>query len=249
MRRWLQAAAAAVAAVLLLAGCAAAPKGSGAASALRGPNSYQALLAPAEGEAPPKADRQRAAQVLQKRLEQLDVEKFELTPDESTGGFALCFKLPNRSALSAETLVEELVKTAAVTFRLGAERQPGTGAPAGVTAQNVLLGSSDILWAEAKYGELYAGVMEYYVELTLTEAGAQTLYEVTDALAQDGGGVLSIWVDDEILSAPTVQQAIQSEKLVISGDFTAESAGELAAQISAGALPYALVVQRLQAAG
>ena len=51
---------------------------------------------------------------------------------------------------------------------------------------------------------------------------------------------ISIYMDDMLLSAPTVNSAITDGKAIISGDFDNESAETLAAQIRAGSLPFSL---------
>jgi preprotein translocase subunit SecD/SecD/SecF fusion protein len=54
------------------------------------------------------------------------------------------------------------------------------------------------------------------------------------------GESISIWMDDNMISAPTVNEAITDGSAVISGTFTAESAKSLADKINAGALPFKL---------
>ena len=49
------------------------------------------------------------------------------------------------------------------------------------------------------------------------------------------GETISIWMDDVMLSAPTVKQAITNGECVITGDFTSEEATQLAARIQAAA--------------
>lgn len=51
---------------------------------------------------------------------------------------------------------------------------------------------------------------------------------------------ISIYMDDILLSAPTVNSAITDGKAIITGDFDNESAETLAAQIRAGSLPFSL---------
>lgn len=58
---------------------------------------------------------------------------------------------------------------------------------------------------------------------------------------------ISIFMDDEMISAPVVNEAIADGKCVISGDFTSETAVQLANQINAGALPFELVTKNYNA--
>ena len=74
--------------------------------------------------------------------------------------------------------------------------------------------------------------------LELTSEGATKFSEATGRLA--GTGSISIWMDDTMISAPTVNTQITDGKAIISGSFTAESATELANKINGGALPFKL---------
>ncbi len=53
----------------------------------------------------------------------------------------------------------------------------------------------------------------------------------------DGSYPMAILIDDEIVTAPILQEPILGGQLQISGDFTASSAEELAIMLSSGALP------------
>lgn len=74
----------------------------------------------------------------------------------------------------------------------------------------------------------------YEVRLVFTDEGAKKFEELT---AKNIGKPIAIFLDQEFVSAPTVQGKITGGNAVISGDFTAESAKELAIQLNAGALP------------
>jgi len=75
------------------------------------------------------------------------------------------------------------------------------------------------------------------VQLQFTSEGQSLFAEATAALV---GQQLSIYVDNNLISAPTVQEAINSETCVITGDFETEEAQLLANQIKSGTLPFAL---------
>ena len=51
---------------------------------------------------------------------------------------------------------------------------------------------------------------------------------------------ISIWMDDTMISAPTVNDPITDGQASITGSFTAEAAQDLADKINSGALPFAL---------
>ena len=108
--------------------------------------------------------------------------------------------------------------------------------PTGDTA-TVLMDGSAVEKAEAQYYQDDSGKAQYVVSLTLNEEGAKTFQEITTTYLNQ---TVSIWMDDIMLSAPTVQATITDGKAQISGSFTAKEATELAQKINAGALPFQL---------
>ena len=101
-----------------------------------------------------------------------------------------------------------------------------------------MLSGADVEDAQARYGQIKQNEMaEHYVELTLNEEGKQ---KFADATTEYQGKTISIWMDDIMISAPTVNEPITNGKATISGNFTAASAASLANKIKAGALPFAL---------
>lgn len=72
------------------------------------------------------------------------------------------------------------------------------------------------------------------VQFTLNDEGATAFATAT---AENIGSTISIELDGEVISAPTVKQAITGGQGYIEGNFTAESAQQLAMLIQSGALP------------
>ena len=56
------------------------------------------------------------------------------------------------------------------------------------------------------------------------------------------GKMLAIVLDDEVISAPIIREPILGGQVMISGDFSQESAEELAIMIRSGALQVPFVV-------
>lgn len=79
------------------------------------------------------------------------------------------------------------------------------------------------------------------VALTFTTDGAKKFEEITKRNIQKP---LAIYLDDILVSAPTVQAAISGGEAVISGQFTVEQAKQLAIQLNAGALPVPVKIIR-----
>ncbi len=111
--------------------------------------------------------------------------------------------------------------------------------------ETVLDGATDIKNAEHKYGQTQNGLKsEDYVEITLTDEAVSKFAAATKtaAAATDGMNYIAIMMDEAIISAPRVSEEINSETCMISGDFTAETASELANQIKSGSLPFDMKV-------
>ena len=97
----------------------------------------------------------------------------------------------------------------------------------------VILEGDDIVSAKAVIGE----DNEPVVSFQLSDAGADAFGEATKEFI---GQQIAIQLDGETISAPTVQAVIAGGSGIIEGDFTEESAMNLALQIESGALPLEL---------
>lgn len=108
---------------------------------------------------------------------------------------------------------------------------------------NVVMTGDDVDTANAKYDRLSENAApENYVELKLKDSGVQKFSEATGRLAgqAEGQNYIAIMLDDQIVSSPRVQTQITDTTCIISGNFTVESARELAGLIRAGQLPFKL---------
>jgi preprotein translocase subunit SecD/SecD/SecF fusion protein len=74
------------------------------------------------------------------------------------------------------------------------------------------------------------------VSLEFNSEGAKKFADATEELAPTGSSIVIV-LDDEVISAPRVNQRIPDGQATISGNFTVESAAELSNLIRAGALP------------
>src|SRR4029453_16216148 len=80
------------------------------------------------------------------------------------------------------------------------------------------------------------------IHFDLTGDGSGIFSDVTTRLQ---GRQLAIVVDDQVISAPTVQSPITNGSGVITGSFTEARAKDLATQLNAGALPVELTTQQV----
>lgn len=118
---------------------------------------------------------------------------------------------------------------------------------------DVVLSGEDIEHAAYRFGSVSSAEApaEHYVEIVFTQQGTQKFSEATGraaAMAPVGGNYITIEVDGEVISAPSVNEQITTDTVVVSGDFTQETATELANLINAGALPCELEVLEIRGA-
>ena len=111
----------------------------------------------------------------------------------------------------------------------------------------VLDGATDIKNAEYQYGQTTesSATAEAYVLVTLNpEAVAKFATATRQAAARtaEGKNYIAIYMDEQMISAPSVQSEINAESCIINGDFTPETAQTLANQIKSGQLPFDLSV-------
>ncbi|MBA2639460.1 MAG: protein translocase subunit SecD [Nocardioidaceae bacterium] len=90
---------------------------------------------------------------------------------------------------------------------------------------------------------------QWVVNLELDGAGTDVFSDVTQALAGAPNALFAIVLDGQVLSAPTVNDPITNGQAQISGNFTQESANELANSLRYGALPLSFSVDSVVLAG
>ena len=120
----------------------------------------------------------------------------------------------------ANAILQELGKPGSLTFQLS----DGT----------VILNGTDVVSSEAvTQRDQTLGNTEYVVSLTFSDEGTKAF---ADATSTNVGNPIYIVYDEQVISAPTVRTAITDGKCVIEGNFTAESASNLASSIRIGSL-------------
>ena len=174
-----------------------------------------------------------AKAVIEQRLVSLNITDSEVYVDYTKQRVMVSFPWQaEEEDFDPEAAVSELGETAMLTFRKGTDE----------TGEEVLTGTQ-VKKAEAvQYQDSTTGAITYAVSLELNEDGKDAFAEATTELA--GTGSISIWMDDNQISAPSVNEAITDGKCQISGSssnpFTYESAKALADKINAGSLPFKL---------
>jgi len=103
-------------------------------------------------------------------------------------------------------------------------------APDGV----VVVEGDDMVSAVAQQGYDSSGALEYQVAFKLSPDASNRFAEATQKYLNQE---LAIYIDDTLIKAPTVNSIIAGGEGIISGQFTAQEAVDLAIQIESGALP------------
>lgn len=189
-----------------------------------------ATFQPADDYKAKKDEMDAAKAVIEQRLVSMNVTDSEVYVDYNNYKVIVSFPWQaDEVDFDPESAVSELGETAQLTFRKGSEQ----------TGEEVLTGN-DVKKAEAVQRQNEStGNIEYLVSLTLKESGKEAFAAATTELA--GNGSISIWMDEDCISAANVNSAITDGKCVIEGNFTYESAKSLADKINAGSIPFKLV--------
>lgn len=110
-----------------------------------------------------------------------------------------------------------------------------SGLPVEYTARPTGLTGADLKSAEVVFNQSAAGSAgSPQVSIHFSDDGAKKFAELTK---RNVGKPVPIFLDDQVLSAPVVQQEIVGGNAVITGQFTTDGAKQLATQLNAGALP------------
>ena len=102
---------------------------------------------------------------------------------------------------------------------------------------NEILTGKNIKSATPQMIQNSIGATEAVVSIEMDDEGAKIFKEFTQ---NNKGKTLIITLDDQVISQATIQDTILDGKGMISGNFTIESAKQLAERIEAGSLPFAL---------
>ena len=139
----------------------------------------------------------------------------------------------------AQSAVETLGSTAQLVFAEKVSPDPSDSSK--VVVDTPVLDGAEVKNATVEYGSNDSTSMNskssYYIQLEFTDAGREKFSEATGRLV---GQPIYIVMDNTVLSYPNVQQKIDSNTCVITGDFSADEAKSLAANIKSGALPFSL---------
>ena len=172
-----------------------------------------------------KEDMDAAKAIIETRLVNKNITDYEVYTNSDKHQIIVRFPwAADESDFDAAAAVQELGETALLKFCKGESKD-----------EVILSGAADVKRAEPGLDENN----QFVVYLTLTDSGTAKFSKAT---AEMVGSTISIWMDDTMLSAPTVNEAITGGQAYITGMADADAAKDLADKINAGSLPFALSV-------
>lgn len=165
----------------------------------------------------------------------LDLQNYTEATITRQGSDKIRVELPD--VQDAQKAVETLGSTAQLVFAETVSPDPTD--PMKVIIDKEVMQGTEVKDAYAEYGQTEEGMTSssYHIALELSDEGRDKFSEATGRLI---GQPIYIVMDNTILSAPTVNQRIDSNSCVITGEFEAEEAKSLAANIKSGSLPFSL---------
>ena len=151
-----------------------------------------------------------------------------------------------------ERIKELLGKTAQLAFRMVTSDKSEFGNDIFIlkdteekitVSKRVIISGENLIDAKPRFDNLN---QEPIVAFTLNRSGSQRFGQAT---SRNIGKRLAIILDNQAISAPVIQDSITSGNGIISGNFTFQSATDLALLLRSGALPTPLIVAEERTVG
>lgn len=166
-----------------------------------------------------------------------------------TGADRLIVDLPGVTNINQA--IQLIGETPTLDFRLV---KPGMAAsttnPDGTVNQNAFeetgLTGEYLSSASLQFNSGQGLVSQPVVEVNFNAQGTQLFSKITDA---NVGQELGIFLDNNLISLPTIQERIDNGQAIISGNFTAQEAQTLANNLNLGALPVPITLVSTQTIG
>ncbi len=183
--------------------------------------------------------------IIEQRLVSQNITDYECYADTANDQVIVRFPWQSDEAdYDASAAIKELGETAQLAFYIGQETTTKTnedGTTVSVPAGQLVLTGDGVESAKAVMQQNEDGTAEPVVQLTLQGEAIDAFANAT-AQQAPSNGVISIWLDNEMISAPGVENPITNGKAVITSPSfeSITDAQELADKINAGALPFAV---------
>ncbi len=183
----------------------------------------EAVFKPETEEKVTSDELESARSIIETRLDGENIADREVTIDKDGGYIIVRFPWKSdETNYDPEAAIAELGEMAQLSFR----------DPNG----NIMVEGKNVTSAKPE-AQTQNGVTEYVVALVFDNEGASLFQQATASLV---GQKMGIYMDDTLISNPTVNQEISGGEAVITGMANFEEAKDLANKINAGALPFSL---------
>lgn len=197
-----------------------------------------------DGKKPTQDDLDTAKLIINKRLDKLGILDREVAPDVTNGRIILRIPWkPGEKEYDPDKAIKEIGKTTMLRFREvkeGDVDKNGDPLPTG----DIIIQGTDVLDAKPVPDQQTGGTV---VQLELSSDAKKKFAEATARLV---GKPIAIFMDDDFISAPVVEEPIPNgdARITLGGrDFEAQKAEakELAETIRSGGLPFKLEAKRV----
>ncbi len=179
--------------------------------------------------------------VVEKRVNAIGVTEPNIYTSEEGNIYRIVVELPG--VTDTDQVIKLIGQTAQLDFReenhepvevkTGDEKVSGTPTPIQVPEpfKKTKLTGKYLKRAQVVFDQQSG---EPIIQLTFNDEGAKLFEDIT---GRNVGKRLAIYLDNQLLTAPTVQQKISGGQATITGKYTVDEAKNLALQLNAGALP------------
>lgn len=192
-----------------------------------------------EGQKPSEEDLNAARTIIEKRLDYKGIYDRTVTTEQENG--RIIVEIPfkkDQTDFNPQTAIDEIGKTAILTFQEVDENKKdefGFYLPTG----KVVIEGNQVERAGIETDPQTGAVV---VTLKLDKEATEKFSEATGRLK---GKPIAIFMDDQLISWPTVNDQITTGNAIITGQRNAKEAGELADTIRSGSLPFRLVPHQI----
>ncbi len=185
-----------------------------------------------------------AKNVIERRVNFFGVTEPVIQTSKTSGQYRIVVELPG--VQDTEQAINLIGQTAQLDFREAVfeELPPEATTSAQITGfEQTDLTGKDLEKAQVSFDQNTSAPQ---IAIKFTAEGATKFEEIT---AKNVGQPLAIFLDDQVVSAPRVNEAISGGQAVITGQFSLEEAKNLAIQLNAGALPVPIEILEQRSVG
>lgn len=197
----------------------------------------EAVFVPKNGEVMDEAAWEETKEAINIRLSEAERQSFGVYADTENNRLVVEFDWINEGDDEMPSLITDLQKRVELGFYIGSETKPVTddaGNTVAVPAGERILTGADV---ESAYAGISPYTNEPVVTILLRESGKAAFAKATAEQAKKRG-TISIWINGEMVSNPTVNEAITGGEMLVDGMETMEEAQEIAAGLQGGILPF-----------